>query len=77
MLCKELASEKDLYWLEVLFALPRRYHNTSLYHGLSSREIVFGRKKCCRNMPMNTPCPCKDASLFMDEIQTAENTVSK
>ena len=74
MLRKELASEKDFHWLEVLFALLRRYHNTPLYHGLSPNEIVFGRKKCWWNMPLNNPRPCKDASLFLDEIQRAEKT---
>ena len=77
MLRKELASEKDFHWLEVLFALLRRYHNTPLYHGLSPNEIVFGRKKCWWNMPLNNPRPCKDASLFLDGIQRAEKTVSK
>ena len=77
MLRKELASEKDFHWLEVLFALLRRYHNTPLYHGLSPNEIVFGRKKCWWNMPLHNPRPCKDASLFLDEIQRAEKTVSK
>ena len=77
MLRKELASEKDFHWLEVLFALLRRYHNTPLYHGLSPNEIVFGRKKCWWNMPLNNRRPCKDASLFLDEIQRAEKTVSK
>ena len=28
-------------------------------------------------MPLNNPRPCKDASLFMDEIQRAEKTVPK
>ena len=73
MLRKELASEKDFHWLDILFTLPRRYHNTPLYHGLSPNEIVFGRKKCW----LNNPHPCKDASLFMDEIQRAEKNVSK
>ena len=77
MLRKELASEKDFHWLEILFAMLRRYHNTPLYHGLSPNEIVFGRKKCWWNMPLNNPRPCKDASLFLDEVQRAEKTVSK
>ena len=55
----------------------RRYHNKPLYHGLSPNEIVFGRKKCWWNMPLNNPRPCKDAFLFLDEIQSAEKTVSK
>ena len=77
MLRKELASEKDFHWLEILFAMLRRYHNTPLYHGLSPNEIVFGRKKCWWNMPLNNPRPCKDASLFLDEVQRADKTVSK
>ena len=77
MLRKELASEKDFHWLEVLFALLRRYHNTPLYHGLSPNEIVFGRKKCWWNMPLNNSRPCKDASLFLDEVQRADKSVSK
>ena len=77
MLRKELASEKDFHWMEVLFALLRRYHNTPLYHGLSPNEIVFGRKKCWWNMPLNNPRPCKDASLFLDDVQRADKTVSK
>ena len=28
-------------------------------------------------MPLNSPRPCKDASMFMDEIQRAEKAVSK
>ena len=77
MLRKELASEKDFHWMEVLFALLRRYHNTPLYHGLSPNEIAFGRKKCWWNMPLNNPRPCKDASLFLDEVQRADKSVSK
>ena len=77
MLPKELASEKDLHWLEIPFALLRCYHNTPLYHGLSPNEIVFERKKCWWNMPLTNTRPCKDASLFMDEIQRAEKAVSK
>ena len=41
MLRKELASDKDVDWLEILFALLRRYHNTELYHGYSLNQIVF------------------------------------
>ena len=63
--------------MEVLFALLRRYHNTPLYHGLSPNEIVFGRKKCWWNVPLNNPRPCKDASLFLDEVQRADKSVSK
>ena len=77
MLRKELASGKVFHWLEILFALLRRYHNTPLYHGVSSNEIVFGRKKCWWNMPLSNPRPYKDASLFLDEIKRAEKTVSK
>ena len=77
MLRKELASEKYFLWLQILFALLRRYHNTPFYHGLSPNEIVFGRKKCSWNMPFNKLRPCKDASLFIYEIQRAEKTVSK
>ena len=77
MLRKESASEKDFHWLEMLFALLRRFHNVPLYPGLSPNEIVFRRKKGWCNMPLNNPRPCKDASLFMDEIQRAETTVSE
>ena len=76
MLCKELASEKDFHWLDILFALLYRYHNTPLYHGLSPNENVFGRKKCSWNMPLNKPRPYKEASLFMHKIESAENTAS-
>ena len=76
MLHKELASEKKIHWLEIMFALLRRYLNTPLYHGLSPNEIVFGRKKCRWNMPLNNPRLCTDASLFMDEIQRAEKLSS-
>ena len=74
---KVLASEKNFHWLEILFALLGRCHNSPLYHGLSQNEIVFRRKKCWWNIPLNNPRPCKDASLFMDEIQRSENTFSK
>ena len=67
MLRNELATEKDFHWLEVPFALLRRYHNTPWYHGISQNEIVFGRKKCWWNRPLNNPRPCKDALLFEDE----------
>ena len=77
MLRKELASMKDFDWLAILFALLRRYHNTPLYHGISLNEIVFGRNNFWWHMPLNNPRPCKDASLFMDEIQRAEESVSK
>ena len=77
MLRKEIASEKDFHWLEILFVFLHRYHNAPLYHGLSPNETGFGRKKVWWNMPLNNPRPCKDASLFMDEIQRAEKTVSK
>ena len=77
MLCKELASENDLHCLEIRFALLRRYHHTPLYHGLSPNELVFGLKNCWWSMLLNHRRPCKDASLFMEEIQGAEKTVSK
>ena len=77
MLRKELAGEKDFHWLEILFALLRRYHNTPLYHGISPNEIVLRRKKCWWNMPLNNSRPCKDASLFLDESHQAGKTVSK
>ena len=51
MLRKELASDKDVDWLEILFALLRRYHNTELYHGYSPNQLVFGRNKCWWNLP--------------------------
>ena len=28
-------------------------------------------------MPLNNPRPCKDASLFLDEVQRADKSVSK
>ena len=77
LLHQELAKEKDFDWLDILLALLHRYHNMPWYHGLSPNEIVFGPKKCYRNMPLNYPCPCKEASLSMEEIQEAEKIVSK
>ena len=77
MLREELASEKDFHWLQILFALLRRYHYTPLYHGPSPNETVFGGKKCWWNMPLNNPRPCEDPSLFINEIRKAETTVSK
>ena len=73
MLRKELASDKDVDWLEILFALLRRYHNTELYHGYSPNQLVFGRNKCWWNLPYDHPRECKDASAFFDEIHAGEN----
>ena len=77
MLRKEVASEKGFHWLEILFVLLRRYHNMPLYYGLSPNEIAFGRKKCWWNMPLKDSRPCKEASMFMDEIKRTETNVSK
>ena len=77
MLRTEPPSEKDYHWLEILFALLRRYHNTPLYHGLSPNKLLFGRKKCWWNLPLESPSKCKDASLFFDELERADKTVSK
>ena len=77
LLRKELASERDFHWLEILFAWQRRYHITPLYHGVSRNEIVFVQKKCWWNMPLNNPRPCKDALLIRDKIQRTEKTVPK
>ena len=74
MLCN---SEKDFHFVEILFALLHRYHNMLSYHGLSPNEMVFGRKKCRWTMPLNNPNLCKDASLFIDEIERDTKTVSK
>ena len=77
MLRAERASEKGFRWLETFFVLLCRYHNTPLYHGSSQNEIVFERRNSWWNMPLNNPFPCKDASLYMNEIRRAEKTVSK
>ena len=42
MLRKKIASDKDVDWLEILFALLRRYQNTELYHACSPNQLVFG-----------------------------------
>ena len=77
MLRKELASDKDVDWLEILFALLRRYHNTELYHGYSPNQLVFGRNKCWWNLPYDHPRECKDASAFFDEIQAGEKEAKR
>ena len=55
MLLKELASDKDVDWLDIFFALLLRYHNTDLYHGYSPNQLVFGRNKCWWNLPYDHP----------------------
>ena len=77
MLRKERASDKDVDWLEILFALLRRYHNTELYHGYSPNQLVFGRNKCWWNLPYGHPRECKDASAFFDEIQAGEKEAKR
>ena len=77
MLRKELASDKDVHWLEILFALLRRYHNTELYREYSPNQLVFGRNKCWWNLPYNRPRECKDASAFFDEIQAGEKEAKR
>ena len=77
MLRKELASDKDVDWLEILFALLRRYHNTELYHGYSPNQLVFGRNKCWYNLPYDHPRECKDASAFFDENQAGEKEAKR
>ena len=77
MLRKELASNKDVDWLEILFALLRLYHNTELYHGYSPHQLVFGRNKCWWNIPYDHPRECKDASAFFDEIQAGEKEAKR
>ena len=41
MLCKELARNKDVDWLDIPFAPLRRYHNTELYHGYSPSQLFL------------------------------------
>ena len=78
MLRKELASEKDFHWMEVSLPIASPLPHTRLcIMAFLQNEIVFGRKKCWWNMPLNNPRPCKDASLFLDEVQRADKTVSK
>ena len=77
MLRKELASDKDVDWLEILFALLRRYHNTELYHGYSPDRLVYSRNKCWSNLPYDHPRECKDASAFFDEIRAGEKEAKR
>ena len=77
ILRKELASDKDYHWYEVIFALLRRYHNTPLYHGLSPNQSVFGREKCWQNWPLKNSKPRRDASAYFDELEEADKTVSR
>ena len=77
MLRKKLASDKDVDWLEILFALLRRYHNTELYYGYSPNQLVFSRNKCWWNLPYDHPRERKDASAFFDEIQAGEEEAKR
>ena len=77
MLRKELASDKNVDWLEILFALLRRYPTTELYHGYSPNQLVFGRNKCWSNLPYDHPRECKDASAFFNEIQAGEKEAKR
>ena len=61
MLRKELASDRDVDWLEILFALRRRYHTTELYYGYSTNHLVLRRNKCWWNLPYDHPWERKDA----------------
>ena len=45
MLRKELTTDKDADWLEILFPLLRWYYHTELYHGYSPNQLVFDHKK--------------------------------
>ena len=77
MLRKEIASDTDVDWLEISFALLRRYHNTELYHGYSPNQLVFGGNKCWWNLPYDHPRECKDAAAFFDEIQAGEKEAKR
>ena len=77
MLRKKHATDKDVDWLEIFFALLRRYHNTQLYHGYSPNQLVFSRNKCCWNRPHDHPRNCEDASAFFDEIQAGEKEAKR
>ena len=72
MLRKQLAKDKDVDRLEILFALLRRHHNTELYHGYSPKQLIFGRNKSWLNLRYNHPRECKDASALLDDIQAGE-----
>ena len=77
MLRKELASDKDVNWLEILFALLCWYHNTELYHECSPNQLVFGGNKCWWNLPYDHQRECKDAAAYFDEIQAAEKEAKR
>ena len=77
VLRKELASDKDVDWLEILFALPCWYHTTEVYHRYSPNQLVFSRNKCWWNVPYINPWECKDASAFLDEIQAGEKEAKR
>ena len=72
MLLKELAGDKDVDWLEILSALLRQYHNTELYDGYLTNQLVFGRNKCWWNLPYDHPRVHKDESAFFAKIQAGE-----
>ena len=74
---KELASEKDVDWLEILFAWLHPYHNTELYHGYSPNQLVFGRDKCWWNLPYDHPRECKDASAFFAANEAGEKEAKR
>ena len=45
MVRNELASDKYVDWLGILFALLRQYQNTKLYHGYWAKHLVFRRQE--------------------------------
>ena len=77
MLRRELASDKDVNWFEIFFALFRRYHNTELYHGYSPHQLVLGRNKCWSNLQYDHPREFKDASAYFDKIQAGEKEAER
>ena len=77
MLQNELASDKDVDWLEILFAPLCRYHTTEWYHGYSPNQLFFGRIKCWWNLPYDHPRECKDALPFFDEIQAGDKEADR
>ena len=63
------ATEKDNNWLETIYCVLRRYHQTKNYTGLSPNELVFGREKTGSAPVMHHPRRCHHASGWFEKIK--------
>ena len=57
-----LATERDYNWLETIYCVLRRYHQTNNYTGVSPNELLFGRQKMGPGSVIYHPRQCYDAS---------------